>query len=69
MRKLGNIDIIFYKGSAGGILGHSYYETPEIKSDIIVGTEGRAAGAEHGRPLEPIGPHLWVIRDGYAPEP
>ncbi len=69
VRKLANIDIIFYKGSAGGILGHSYYETPEMKADLVLLSEGRPAGAEHGRPLESIAPHLWSIRDGYAPGP
>ncbi len=67
VRKLANVDIIFYKGSGGGGLGHSYYETPEVKADLILLSEGRPAGAEHGRPLEPIAPHLWIIRDGYAP--
>ena len=66
-RKVGNVDLIFYRGSAGGSFGHSYYETPEVLSDIFLLGEGRSAGAEHGRPLEPVGPHLWVIRDGYAP--
>ena len=67
LREVGNVDIIFYRGSAGGSFGHSYYETPEVLSDIFMLGEGRRAGAEHGRPLEPIGPHLWVIQDGYTP--
>jgi len=36
-------------------------------SDIFLLGEDRPAGAEHGRPLEPAGRHLWIIRDGYAP--
>ena len=66
IRKLANMDVIFYKGSGGG---HDYFESPEVKSDIAMLGEGRQAGAEHGRPLEPIGPHLWYIRDGYRPGP
>ncbi len=69
VRKIANMDVIFYKGSGGGGLGHSYYETPEVKADLILLSEGRPVGAEHGRPLEPIAPHLWIIRDGYAPGP
>ena len=65
--KASNVDIIFYRGTAGGTFGHSYYETPEVLSDIVMLGQGRRAGAEHGRPLEPVGPHLWIIRDGYAP--
>lgn len=65
--KVSNVDIIFYRGSSGGTFGHSYYETPEVLSDLVMLGQGRSAGAEHGRPLEPVGPHLWVIRDGYAP--
>lgn len=67
LRKVQNADIIFYKGTSGGSFGHSYYDTPEVMSDIFLLGEGRKAGAEHGRPLEPAGPHLWIIRDGYAP--
>ncbi len=69
LRKIANLNIIFYKGSAGGILGHSYYEAPEIMADLVLLSEGRQVGAEHGRPLEPIAPHLWSIRDGYTPGP
>ena len=69
VRKVANIDVIFYKGSAGGVLGHSYYETPEVKADLILLSEGRPIGAEYGRPLEPIAPHMWILRDGYAPGP
>jgi len=69
VRKVANIDIIFYKGSSGGVLGHSYYETPEVKADLILLSEGRPIGAKYGRPLEPIAPHLWILRDGYAPGP
>jgi esterase/lipase superfamily enzyme len=69
VRKVANIDVIFYKGSSGGVLGHSYYETPEVKADLILLSEGRPIGAEYGRPLEPIAPHLWILRDGYAPGP
>jgi len=67
LRKSGNADIIFYEGSAGGTFGHSYYETPEILSDLFMLGEGRKAGAAHGRPLEPVAPHMWIIQDGYAP--
>lgn len=67
LRKAGNADIIFYKGSAGGTFGHSYYDTPEILSDLFMLGEGHKAGAEHGRPLEPVAPHMWIIQDGYAP--
>lgn len=67
MEKVTNADVIFYRGSGGGTFGHSYYESPEVLSDILMLGKGRAAGSEHGRPLEPVGPHLWIIRDGYAP--
>jgi esterase/lipase superfamily enzyme len=66
-QKVSNVDIIFYTGTAGGTFGHSYYETPEVLSDLVMLGLGRRAGAEHGRPLEPVGPHLWIIRDGYSP--
>jgi len=67
LRKVGNADIIFYRGSAGGSFGHSYYESPEVYSDFVMLSQGHKAGAEHGRPLEPVGPQLWIIRDGYSP--
>lgn len=67
LERVSNADIIFYRGTAGGTFGHSYYETPEVLSALVMLGLGRRAGAEHGRPLEPVGPHLWVIRDGYAP--
>lgn len=65
--KVSNVDIIFYRGTSGGTFGHSYYETPEVLSDIVMLGQGRKAGSQHGRPLEPVGPHLWIIRDGYVP--
>lgn len=65
--KVSNVDIIFYRGTAGGTFGHSYYETPEVLSDIVMLGRGRRAGSEFGRPLEPVGPHLWIIQDGYSP--
>jgi esterase/lipase superfamily enzyme len=67
LRKVSNAAIIFYRGSAGGSFGHSYYESPEVFSDLVMLSQGRKAGAEHGRPLEPVGPQLWIIRDGYSP--
>ena len=67
IREVGNVDIIFYKGTGGGSFGHSYYESPEVLSDLFMLGEGHKAGAEHGRPLEPIAPRMWMINDGYAP--
>ena len=66
--KVENVDIIFYKGSEGGTFGHSYYDAPEVWSDMIMLGEGRRAGVEHGRPLEPVGDRLWIIQDGYRPD-
>ncbi len=61
----GNFTIIFYEGSAGGRFGHSYYRAPAVSSDIALLLAGRAPGAEHGRPLEPLGDSLWSIGDDY----
>ncbi len=67
LRKYGNIDIIFYTGRAGDTFGHSYYQRPEILSDLFLLIRDRRAGVEHGRPLEPVGPHMWIIDEGYTP--
>ena len=67
IRDVGNVDLIFYKGTGGGSFGHSYYDSPEVLSDLFMLGEGHKAGAEHGRPLEPIAPHMWIINDGYEP--
>ncbi|MCP3902384.1 MAG: alpha/beta hydrolase [Planctomycetes bacterium] len=46
-------------------LGHGYFiDNPAVLSDLIlVLRDGRRAGAEHGRPLEPIGAFWHLDRD------
>jgi len=50
-----------------GFVGHSYfYSNPAVSSDLILlFAQGREAGAENGRPLEPVGPNYWRIEKGY----
>ncbi len=61
----GNVSIIFYKGTAGGPHGHSYYRSPAVLADLALLVAGRAPGAENGRPLRPIDVGLWSIDDTY----
>ena len=48
-------------------IGHSYfYSNPAVSSDLIlVLRDGRAPGAQYGRPLERGDDGFWTIRDDY----
>lgn len=50
---------------------HSYFRTnPSCSSDVVLLLRyGRAPGAEHGRPLEPVGPGFWLLKEGYPERP
>lgn len=65
LKRLRNADVIFYSGGGGGPLGHSYYKSPAVLSDCFLLLEGKEPGASKGRPLKPLGEHLWVIDDNY----
>jgi len=62
-----NVDVVFYEGSFKGksISSHSYYLSPSVGADMILLVRGHKPGAEHGRPLEKIGDHMFIIRDDY----
>ena len=62
-----NVDIVFYEGSFKGksVSSHSYYLSPSVGADIVLLVRGHKPGAEHGRPLEKIGDHMFIIRDDY----
>lgn len=71
IRLAGSIDIIDVRVKPPFFgLGHSYFATPAVLSDLILLLrDGRPAGADHGRPLEPVVPGLWVLPDGYLAAP
>ena len=48
-------------------LGHGYFiSNPAVLSDLIlVLRDSRPPGAEHGRPLVPLGGGFWELSDGY----
>lgn len=51
-----------------GEFGPSYFRNAVIQADaILLLGDGRAPapGAEHGRPLELLGPTFWKIDDNY----
>ena len=52
---------------SSGFLGHSYFhDSPAVSSDLILTLrDGRDPGAENGRPLTPVEPSFWALRDGY----
>ena len=62
-----NVDIVFYEGSFKGkaVSSHSYYLSPSVGADMILLVRGHKPGAEHGRPLEQVGDHMFIIRDDY----
>ena len=60
-----NIDVVFYSGSEGGTLGHSYYRAPVILADIFLLYDGKLPGSSNGRPLKQIGNSMWGIDDDY----
>jgi esterase/lipase superfamily enzyme len=66
LRRASNIDLIAYRGQQAGRFGHGYFRNPAVLADaILLLRDGKEPGAAHGRPLEPIGDHFWVIRDDY----
>ncbi|MHC5002457.1 MAG: hypothetical protein ACYTJ0_04975, partial [Planctomycetota bacterium] len=65
LRVAGNVDIIDVQ-LKWGPLSHSYFESPEVLSDLILLLlEDRPAGREHGRPLELVQPGFWTLPQGY----
>ena len=65
LKRLENADAIFYSGDKGGLLEHSYYLSPAVLSDCFLLLQGKKPGASNGRPLKPLGEHLWGIDDNY----
>ena len=65
LKRLQNADIIFYSGGGGGPLKHSYYKSPAVLSDLFLLIQGKKPGVSDGRPLKPLGEHLWGIDDSY----
>jgi esterase/lipase superfamily enzyme len=65
LKRFKNYDIIFYSGEGGGLMGHSYYQSPEMLADFFLLLEGKKPGANNGRPLEPLGEYMWGIDDNY----
>ena len=65
LKRLRNADAIFYSGDKGGLLEHSYYLSPAVLSDCFLLLQGKKPGASNGRPLIPLGEHLWGIDDNY----
>jgi esterase/lipase superfamily enzyme len=65
LRRFKNYDIIFYSGEGGGLLEHSYYQSPAMLADYFLLLEGKKPGASNGRPLEPLGEYMWGIDDNY----
>jgi esterase/lipase superfamily enzyme len=61
-----NVEFVEFRGK-GGIFGHGYWHSdPAASSDLIMILRyQRDAGADHGRPLKPAGPGMWVIPEGY----
>lgn len=53
--------------SKTSFIGHGYFHSdPAVCSDLILlMRDGRAPGAEHGRPLIPTGPNMWELPYGY----
>ena len=62
-----NVTVVEYTGSRGGAFGHSYFrDNPAVSSDVILVLRyDRPPGAEHGRPLEQVGPRFYRIDDTY----
>jgi esterase/lipase superfamily enzyme len=65
LKRLRNADIIFYSGEGGGLLKHSYYQSPAMLADYFLLLEGKKPGASNGRPLEPLGEYMWGMDDNY----
>ena len=64
--EIGNLDFMTADVSSG-LLGHSYFhKSAAVSSDLILLLrDGRAPGAEHGRPLTQDDAHFWSFDDGY----
>ena len=65
LARLGTLDFVFYEGTSGGGFQHSYFKTPAVAADVLLLGNGRAPGAENGRPLRKIDEHIWAIDDDY----
>ena len=66
IERSGNLDIIMYEGSGGGIFRHSYYRNPAISSDLLMLLHyGWLPGQEGRHALKPTGPNLWTVTDAY----
>ncbi|GAG91282.1 unnamed protein product, partial [marine sediment metagenome] len=49
LKRFKNYDIIFYSGEGGGLLEHSYYQSPAMLADYFLLLEGKKPGAGNGR--------------------
>ena len=53
-------------GSLGDSYGHSYFrDAPTVASDVVLMLRDDLDPGTHGRPLVPIGHHLWGVPPGY----
>jgi len=52
---------------ASDAFGHGYFHSnPAVSSDLILVVRyGKKPGAEHGRPLDPVGAGIWIVPDDY----
>jgi len=59
-----NLSFIEVQGESN-FFGHNYFHSnPAVSSDLIMLLRYEAPpGKEHGRPIKPIGPNIWVISD------
>jgi esterase/lipase superfamily enzyme len=62
-----NMEMIEARVPSADLVGHGYFHSsPAVSSDVIlILRDNRRPGAEHGRPLIPQGPSLWLLPDGY----
>ena len=59
-----NLSFIEVQGESN-FFGHNYFHSnPAVSSDLIMLLRYEAPpGKEHGRPMKPIGPNIWIISD------
>jgi len=62
-----DLEMIEARVSSPDLVGHGYFHSsPAVSSDVIlILRDNRSPGAEHGRPLIPQGPSLWLLPDDY----
>ena len=69
LRRMANLDLIVYKGSGGGLLGHSYYDDPAVSSDVLMVLRyGWRPGEGKRQGLEQVDGNIWRITDNSQTE-